>query len=637
MKIFVANLKENIECTCNTVFDLLNYIDYSEKKNVLVAKKNNNLVDWDEKISDNDEIEFLTFDSEEGKEVYRHTTSHIMAQAVKRLFPDAKVTIGPSIKDGFYYDFDVEKPFTESDLEKIEKEMYNIINEDLLIERKVLTKREAVDFFKKENEDYKVEIINEIEDDTVSLYTQGDFTDLCRGPHLRSTGKVRVVKLLKVAGAYWRGNEKNKMLQRIYGTSWYSEKQLKVYLKFLKEAEERDHRRLGKELDIFSVQEIAGPGLIYWHPNGAALRHSIETFWKEEHIKRGYQLLYTPHIAKKDLWVTSGHWDNYRENIYSPIDIDNQQYLIKPMNCPMHILIYKSKIRSYRELPIRWAELGTVYRYERSGVLHGMLRVRGFTQDDAHIFCTEEQLESEIIGVLDLTDFMLTTFGFKEYEVMLSTRPEKFAGTEEGWDRATQSLRDALDKKNIKYKIDEGGGAFYGPKIDIKLIDALNRGWQGPTIQVDFVLPERFDVNYVGEDGKEHRVVMIHRAVLGSFERFVGTLIEHYKGAFPVWLAPVQVIIIPISDEQIEYGKKLADKLRENLVRVETDFRSDKMGYKIREAIKRKIPFLFIVGQKEVSENKVSVRTYKEGDKGVFSVDDAVNQVINDIKTRKIN
>ncbi len=637
MKIFIKNLNKSVETgEGNTVYELFNELDLKEKDKILIAKKNNNLIDWDEILNENDNIEFLTFENEEAKEVYRHTSSHIMAQAVKRLYPDVKVTIGPAIKDGFYYDFDIEKPFTESDLEKIEEEIKRIIKEDIIIKREILKKEDAIKLFKELNEPYKVEIIEEISDPEVSIYKQGDFIDLCRGPHLRSTGKVKIIKLLKVAGAYWRGDEKNKMLQRIYGTSWYSKEELNNYLNFLKEAEERDHRKLGKQLDLYSIQEIAGPGLIYWHPKGAAIRHTIETFWKEEHLKNGYELLYTPHIAKIDLWKTSGHWDNYRENIYSPIEIDEQQYLIKPMNCPMHILIYKSSIRSYRELPIRWAELGTVYRYERSGVLHGMLRVRGFTQDDAHIFCREEQLEDEIAGVLDLTYFMLDTFGFKEYEVMLSTRPEKFAGTEEGWEKATNALKNALKRKNIEYKIDEGGGAFYGPKIDIKLIDALNRGWQGPTIQVDFVLPERFNVTYIGEDGKEHRPVMIHRALLGSFERFVGTLIEHYKGAFPTWLAPVQVIIISITDEQIEYGKKIEKLLRENMVRVATDFRSEKMGSKIRDAITQKIPYLFIIGKNEVNSNQISIRTYKKGNIGTYKIDEAINLVLDEIKNKSI-
>ncbi len=637
MKIFIKNLNKSVETgEGNTVYELFNELDLKEKDKILIAKKNNNLIDWDEILNENDNIEFLTFENEEAKEVYRHTSSHIMAQAVKRLYPDVKVTIGPAIKDGFYYDFDIEKPFTESDLEKIEEEIKRIIKEDIIIKREILKKEDAIKLFKELNEPYKVEIIEEISDPEVSIYKQGDFIDLCRGPHLRSTGKVKIIKLLKVAGAYWRGDEKNKMLQRIYGTSWYSKEELNNYLNFLKEAEERDHRKLGKQLDLYSIQEIAGPGLIYWHPKGAAIRHTIETFWKEEHLKNGYELLYTPHIAKIDLWKTSGHWDNYRENIYSPIEIDEQQYLIKPMNCPMHILIYKSSIRSYRELPIRWAELGTVYRYERSGVLHGMLRVRGFTQDDAHIFCREEQLEDEIAGVLDLTYFMLDTFGFKEYEVMLSTRPEKFAGTEEGWEKATNALKNALKRKNIEYKIDEGGGAFYGPKIDIKLIDALNRGWQGPTIQVDFVLPERFNVTYIGEDGKEHRPVMIHRALLGSFERFVGTLIEHYKGAFPTWLAPVQVIIISITDEQIEYGKKIEKLLRENMVRVATDFRSEKMGSKIRDAITQKIPYLFIIGKNEVNSNQISIRTYKKGNIGTYKIDEAINLVLDEIKNKII-
>jgi len=624
MKIFIKNLEKEITTEKKVLSEILNEIDFNKKEDVLVAKVNDILSDWNSPIKDKDKIEFLDFSSEEAREVYSHTTSHIMAQAVKRLFPDAKVTIGPAIENGFYYDFDIDKTFTEDDLIKIEKEMKKIVNESLPIIREELSKDDAIKLFKQLKEDYKIELINEIDDKKVSIYKQGEFTDLCRGPHLINTNKLKAFKLLSVAGAYWRGNENNKMLQRIYGTSWWKEEELQKYLDYLKETEERDHRKLGKLLDLYSIQEAAGPGLIYWHPNGAAIRMAIEEFWRNEHIKRGYKFLYTPHIAKIDLWKISGHLENYKENMYSPIEIDTQKYLIKPMNCPGHILIFKSHIRSYRELPIRWAEMGTVYRYERSGVLHGMLRVRGFTQDDAHIFCTEEQLQDEIEQVLDLAFYMLNSFGFKEYNVMLSTRPEKSAGTSQTWDKATESLKKALKNKDIEYTIDEGAGVFYGPKIDIKLIDALKRGWQGPTIQVDFVLPERFNANYIGQDGKEHRVVMIHRAVLGSFERFVGTLIEHYKGAFPLWLAPIQVMIISITDKQIEYGKKIEAMLSQNMLRVSTDFRNEKFGNKIREAIIQKIPYIFILGKKEEESDTVSIRTYKDGDIGTFKITEAL-------------
>jgi len=628
MKVFIKNLNKSIDTKDKiTVSELLAQLELPRKEEIIVAKNENNLLDWNYKVSENERIEFLDFTSDEAKEVYRHTASHIMAQAVKRLFPDAKVAIGPAIEDGFYYDFDVETPFTEKDLENIEKEMKKIIKENIPVVREELPKKEAIELFKKLKEDYKIELLEEIEDDIVSIYRQAEFVDLCRGPHLSHTGKVKAFKLLSVAGAYWRGDERNKMLQRIYGTAWDTEEHLREYLDYLKETEERDHRRLGTQLELYSIQETAGPGLIYWHPNGAAIRMAIEDFWREEHLKRGYQFVYTPHIAKIDLWKISGHLENYQENMYSPIEIDNQKYIIKPMNCPGHILIFKSRIRSYRELPLRWAEMGTVYRYERSGVLHGMLRVRGFTQDDAHIFCTEEQLQSEIEGVLDLAFYMLNAFGFKEYNVMLSTRPEKYAGTAEIWEKATNALKNALESREIEYEIDPGAGVFYGPKIDVKLIDALKRGWQGPTIQVDFVLPERFNVNYIGEDGKEHRVVMIHRAVLGSFERFVGTLIEHYKGAFPLWLAPVQVIIISITDNQVEYGKKIESMLKKQLFRVETNFKSEKFGNKVREAIIRKIPYLFILGKKEDETNTVSIRGYREGEMGSFSIEDAIKML----------
>ncbi len=600
----------------------------------IIPEFNNELIKWNDKISSDGTMEFLDFKSEKAREAYRHTSSHIMAQAVKHLFPDAKLAIGPAIQDGFYYDFDVKKEFKDEDLEKIEKEINNIIKQNIPLQKEVLSKEDALKLFK--DEPYKIELIKELEDKKVTIYKQGDFTDLCRGPHMPGTGAIRVIKLQKISGAYWRGDEKNKMLQRIYGTSFPSKKELEEYLRLLKEAEERDHRTLGKQLELYSIHEAAGPGLIYWHPKGALVRHVIEAFWKEEHLKRDYEFIYSPHIAKIDLWKISGHWENYQENIYSPMEIDKQKYIIKPMNCPGHILIFKNRIRSYRELPIRWAELGTVYRYERSGVLHGMMRVRGFTQDDAHIFLTEEQLSDEITNVLELVFFMLDKFGFKSYKVKLSTRPEKFAGTEEGWEKATASLKDALKSHKLKYEIDEGGGVFYGPKIDIELVDALGRGWQGPTIQVDFVLPERFKMVYTGKDGKEHQPVMIHRALLGSFERFMGILIEHYKGAFPLWLAPVQVQVITITDEQKKYAKKIEKELKNSYIRTGTDIRSEKLGNKIREAITKKIPYLFIIGKNEEKENKVAVRTYKKGDIGKFNLNDITKQISKEIENKII-
>lgn len=635
MMVFVVNLNKTIDIkNGTTVEELFNLIELEKKENILIAKNENSLLDWDYKLSENEKIEFLDFNSDEAKEVYRHTASHIMAHAVKSLFPDCKLGIGPAIEDGFYYDFDLPRSLSEKDLELIEKKMKEIIEKDFIIKRQELKKEEAIKIFSEAGENYKLEILKEIKDEYVTIYKQDNFFDLCRGPHLRSTGKVKVYKLLSVAGAYWRGDERNKMLQRIYGTAWYTEKQLNDYLEYLKEASERDHRKLGTQLDLYSIQEEAGPGLIYWHPKGAAIRMAIENFWRQEHLKRGYQFVYTPHIAKIDLWKRSGHWDNYRENIYSPMNIDEQEYIIKPMNCPGHILIFKSRIRSYKELPLRWAEMGTVYRYERSGVLFGMMRVRGFTQDDAHIFCTEEQLQSEVENVLDLAFFMLKAFKIDKYKVMLSTRPEKSAGSDEIWDKATNSLKRALETKNIEYNIDYGAGVFYGPKIDIQLIDALNRGRQGPTIQVDFVLPERFNVKYIDKDGKEHRPVIIHRAVLGSFERFVGILIEHYKGAFPLWLAPVQVIIITITDDQIPYGEKLKTILTENLIRTEVNFKSEKFGNKIREAIMQKIPYMFIIGKNEAENNEVSIRGYKEGEIGKFKLEEAINFIKEKIETK---
>ncbi len=630
MEIHIKNSGDTIKFkTKTTPEEILKQINLKNKEKIIIPAINGEPIYWREEISKDVEIEFLDFSSEKAREVFWHTASHIMAQAVKRIYPDAKLGIGPAIENGFYYDFDIETTISDSDLPKIEEEIKNIINDDYEIIRKKLKKEEAIKLFKEKKEDYKIELVEEIEAEEVTIYEQGEFVDLCRGPHLLSTGKCGVIKLLKTAGAYWRGDERNKMLQRIYGTAWQTEKELEKYLNFLKEAEARDHRKLGKQLDLFSIQEEIGPGLILWHPAGAMVRHLIETFWKEEHLKRGYQFVYTPHIARSNLWKISGHLENYKEFIYPPMQIEHQEYILKPMNCPFHIMIFKSKIRSYKDLPIRWAEMGTVYRYERSGVLHGMLRVRGFTQDDAHIFCTEEQLEEEITEVLELAFYMLNKFGFKEFEVMLSTRPEKYAGTDEIWEKATTSLIDALKKKGIEYKVDPGGGVFYGPKIDIKLKDALGRLWQGPTIQVDFVLPEKFDVNYIGADGREHRVVMVHRAVLGSLERFMGTLIEHFKGAFPLWLAPTQVIIIPVSSEMVDYAEKIDNLLKEKGIRSIVDTKSGTMGNRVREAITSKVPYIFIVGKREKEAEKVSIRGYREGDMGVWDLKKAIEFIVN--------
>ncbi|MEW6106556.1 MAG: threonine--tRNA ligase [Bacillota bacterium] len=577
--------------------------------------------------------------TDEGREILRHSTAHVLAQAVKRLFPEVKLAIGPAIENGFYYDFDKPEPFTLDDLGRIEEEMRKIVTEDLPIVREEISRDEAVQLFQKLDEPYKLELIEDLpEEEVVSIYRQGEFVDLCRGPHLASTGQLRAFKLLSVAGAYWRGDEKRKMLQRIYGTAFPSEAELQAHLHVLEEAEKRDHRKLGKELDLFSLHEEAGAGLVYWHPKGAIIRKVIEDFWREEHLKRGYQLVYSPHIARRDLWEMSGHWGWYRENMYSPIDIDGVEYLLKPMNCPFHILMYKTRTRSYRDLPIRWAELGTVYRYERSGVLHGMLRVRGFTQDDAHLFMRPDQLEDELVGVLDLVQFMMTSFGYKDYDMELSVRDpankEKYVGPDDVWNMAEGALVAALERKGLPYTRMEGEAKFYGPAIDVKVKDALGRGWQGPTIQVDFNLPERFDLEYVGEDNAPHRPVMIHRTVLGSMERFVAGLVEHYAGAFPVWLAPVQVRVIPIADRHIDYARKVASELMEAKVRVEVDDRSEKMGYKIREAQLEKVPYMLVAGDREAEQGTVSVRSRSEGDLGPMALADFKARLMREIEQK---
>jgi len=529
-----------------------------------------------------------------------------MAEAVQAIFPDGRFGIGPAIKDGFYYDFDLPRSLTPDDLPLIEAKMREIIAAGKPFLRREVSKEEARQIFA--SQPYKLELISEIPDEVVSLYQQGDFVDLCRGPHVGSSGEIKAFKLLSVAGAYWRGDERQPMLQRIYGVAFETEEALSEHLQKIEEAARRDHRKLGRELDLFSISEEAGPGLVLWHPKGAVIRRLIEDFWKEEHIKRGYDIVYTPHLAKLDLWQTSGHWELYRDYLYSPVDVEGQQYIIKPMNCPGHILIYKSRLRSYQELPLRYAELGTVYRYERSGVMFGLARVRGFTQDDAHIFCSFDQLEDEVVGVLDLARFMMNSFGFTSYQVMLSTRPEKYAGSLEVWEQATGILRQALARLEVDYDIDPGEGVFYGPKIDIKVEDALGRGWQGPTIQVDFNLPQRFNVTYIGQDGKEHLVAMVHRTVLGSMERFLALLLEHYGGAFPVWLAPFQVIIIPVADRHLDYARRLETELKDEQVRVRVDARSERMNLKIRQAQLDKIPYMLVVGDKEAAEHTVSVR-----------------------------
>lgn len=569
-------------------------------------------------------ISKIDFSSKEDRDTFRHSTSHIMAHAVKQLFPEAKFAIGPAIEEGFYYDFDIDRPFTPEDLATIEKKMSEIIKQNNPFERKVISRKEALGMFGNLGESYKVELLEELPDEEISLYEEGGFVDLCRGPHIESTGQVKAFKLLSVAGAYWRGNEKNKMLQRIYGTSFTDKKDLKQYLDFLEEVKKRDHRKIGKDLDLFSSSDDIGAGLIIWHPNGALIRRAIEEFWLNEHYKADYKTLYSPHIAKLNLWKISGHLDFYRENMYSPMEIDGVDYEIKPMNCPFHIHVYRNSLRSYKDLPIRYAELGTVYRYERSGVLHGLLRVRGFTQDDAHIFCREDQIEDEILNVLDFTLFILKTFGFTDYEVYLSTRPEKYVGALENWERSTNALKSALEAKNLAYKIDPGEGVFYGPKIDIKVKDSLDRPWQCSTVQVDFNNPERFDISYRGSDGKEHRPIMIHRALMGSLERFFGVLIEHYAGAFPVWLSPVQVKVLTIAERHGDYAKKLYRKMRAEGIRTEIDIDNEKIGYKIRNATLMKVPYLVIIGDNEISDQKVTVRKRTGENIGPFNIDEFI-------------
>lgn len=593
-----------------TVQDAISELMSNKQRKLTVAVvSNGKVLDLCSEISENATLIPIQIGSDESLAILRHSTAHVMAEAVRELYGnEVKVAIGPAIDDGFYYDFDRDQPFTPEDFEKIEAKMTEIIRSAQPFSRSELSSADAIKRFEMEGEPYKVELIQDLGADTVSLYEQGAFTDLCRGPHLPNTSFINAFKLLRVAGAYWRGDENKKMLQRIYGTAFFDKKALTKHLFALEEAKKRDHRKLGKELALFTIQDEIGPGLILWQPKGALLRKLIEDYWKDAHYRNDYELLYTPHIARQDLWKTSGHLDFYSENMYSPMDIDDVAYQLKPMNCPFHIGIYNSQKRSYREFPIRWCELGTVYRYERAGALHGLLRVRGFTQDDAHIFCMPEQLEDEIFNILDLNLEILKTFGFDQYDIYLSTRPEKSVGTDENWDQSTEALKLALDKKGLQYQLDPGEGVFYGPKIDIKIKDQLGRSWQCSTIQVDFNLPERFNIKYVGADNSEHQPIMIHRALMGSLERFIGVLIEHYAGVFPLWFAPVQVRIMNITDAQADYSEEVYAKLRKAGVRIEKDLRNEKLNYKIREAQMAKIPYMLIIGDKEKENNTVTIR-----------------------------
>jgi threonyl-tRNA synthetase len=580
------------------------------------------------------EVGLLTFDDEEGKKIFRHTSSHILAQAVKRLYPEVKLAIGPAIENGFYYDFDAGFTITAEILEKIENEMKVIVKADFCLERFTLPREEAIAFMKDKGEIYKVELIEDLpEDSIISFYRQGEFVDLCAGPHLPSTGAVKAFKLLSVAGAYWRGSEKNKMLQRVYGTSFSKKNELDEYLNMLEEAKKRDHRKIGKELDLFSLQE-EGPGFPFFHPKGMIIRNELENFWREIHWKNGYKEIKTPIILNEELWHRSGHWDHYKENMYFT-KIDGQDYAVKPMNCPGGILVYKSQMHSYRDLPIRLGELGLVHRHELSGALHGLMRVRNFTQDDAHVFMTQDQIKDEVLGVIRLTDYVYKLFGF-EYNVELSTRPENSMGSDEDWENATNSLKEALEAADLSYKINEGDGAFYGPKIDFHLKDCIGRTWQCGTIQLDFQMPERFDLSYIGVDGEKHRPAMVHRTLFGSIERFIGILIENFAGAFPVWLAPVQVRIMNITGNQTEYINRLEERLFDMNIRAEADLRNEKIGYKIREAQMEKIPYMLVAGDKEMQNNEISVRDRKQGDIGLMKVDEFIDMIKEKIKSKAL-
>ena len=615
-----------------TLGEAVKQLSNSLAKKVLAANVNGELTDLREELVDGAEVAFLTFEDDGGKHTLRHTASHILAQAVKRLWPEAKLAIGPAIDKGFYYDIDMEHTLTPEDLGKIEKEMSRIVKENLPITKSVMSRQEAIEFFKSKNEDYKVELIEDLpEDAVISCYAQGDFIDLCAGPHVASTGKVKAFKLQSIAGAYWRGDEKNKMLQRIYGTAFEKKEELDAYLHLLEEAAKRDHRKLGKELGLFVIKE-EGPGFPFFLPKGMALRNELENFWREVHHDFEYDEIRTPIILNKHLWETSGHWDHYRENMYTTI-IDDEEYAIKPMNCPGGILVYQNEMHSYRDLPLRYAELGLVHRHELSGALHGLFRVRAFTQDDAHVFMLPEQMQSELMKVIELFDCIYSQFGLK-YHVELSTKPDNAMGDDAIWEAATEALRNAIEAKGIDYVINPGDGAFYGPKLDYHIEDSLGRTWQCGTIQLDMNLPERFNVEYIGEDGQKHRTIMIHRACFGSMERFIGILTEHYAGAFPTWMAPVQVKVLPISEKHVEYANQLAKQMRHDYVRVEVDDRNEKIGYKIRQAQMEKVPYMLVVGDKEMEDNSVNVRKHGGDELGTVPFDEFFNSIKIEIKER---
>jgi threonyl-tRNA synthetase len=608
----------------------LQELAYQWDQESVAAQVDGALFDLSRPVEKDAAISFISIHSKKGLEILRHSASHVMAQAVKELFPTVKLTFGPSTENGFYYDFDYDRTFTTQDLEMIEKKMSEIVAKDEPFIREEVSKEEAIKTFQGVSETYKIEHLEELPDH-VSLYRQGTFLDLCEGPHIPSTGRIKAFRLLNVSGTYWRGDARNRVLQRIYGTAFPDQQALEEFLHMLEEARKRDHRKLGRELDLFSLSEEAGPGLVIYHPKGAMLRTILEDFEKKEHLKRGYQIVIGPHLLRLELWKQSGHLENYRDKMYFT-KVEDAEYGIKPMNCLAHMLIYKSQIRSYRDLPIRYFELGTVYRHEKSGELHGLLRVRGFTQDDAHILCRPDQLNEEICSIIEFVDDVMRVFGF-EYEMELSTRPEKSIGADEDWERATQALMNALRTKNLPYDVNEGEGAFYGPKIDVKLKDALNRRWQCATIQVDFAMPERFDLTYVGSDGERHRPVMLHRVILGAMERFIGVLIEHYAGAFPVWLAPIQAVLMTVTDRQIPYAEGIYHQLIQKGVRIEKDFRNEKLGFKIREAQVQKIPYMLVVGDREVKEGTISPRKRSGETLKAMPVEDFVKQIESEYPT----